>query len=79
MGNMGIGHNQAIVADNGFAFRGCSAIDGHAFAENGVVSDFGSCNFSFKFQVLRDTGNNGSGKYLAIIADPAPSKIVACE
>ena len=79
MGNMGIGHNQAIVADNGFAFGGCSAIDGHAFAENGVVSDFGSCNFSFKFQVLRDTGNNGPGNTWQLLPIRAPSKIVACE
>ena len=70
MGNMGIGHNQAIVSDNSFTFGGRSAVDGYAFAKNGVVSDFGSCNFSFKFQVLRDAGNNGSGKYLAIVTDP---------
>ena len=70
--NMGICHDQAIVSDNGFSFRGCSAVDRNTFADRRIVSDFCGCLFSVELQVLWNTGNYSSRENGTVVSDPCP-------
>jgi hypothetical protein len=70
VGDMAVCHDEAVVSDDGFPFGRRSAVDGNTFADGGMMADFGYCFFSCEFQVLRDTGDHGSGEYLAVIAYP---------
>jgi hypothetical protein len=67
---MAIGHNQAVVADNGMYFGSCTPIDGDTFPDGGMMSNLGRSDFTYKLQVLWNAGNNSSGKYTAIVPNP---------
>ena len=64
-----IGHDEAIVAYDRLAFGGCSAVDGDALAQGGVVSDLCGGDFTFELQILWDSGYDSTGEYLAVLAD----------
>ena len=64
-----IGHNEAVVAYSCFPAIFGTAVDGYKFADRGIISNLNKCFFSFKLKVLRNGGNNCSGKYPAVLTD----------
>ena len=69
MGDVGISHNQAVVAHLGDSFGGSSPINGGTFADGGIISDSYQRLFPLKLQILRHSGNHCPRKNLAILAD----------
>jgi hypothetical protein len=70
MRHMAIGHDQAIVPDDGTSLGGCAPVYGYTFADGGMVANLGGGYFSHKLQVLRDAGNDGARKNAAIVTNP---------
>jgi hypothetical protein len=68
--HMTVRHNEAIIADYCFPFRGCSPVDSNTFADRCIIADFDGCYFTCKFQILRDTGNYSSWKNTATLTYP---------
>ena len=67
---MYISHEQAIITYYSLTGVFGTAIDRYVFPDDGAAADLGGRYFTFKLQVLRNTTNDGSGKYLDVIADP---------
>jgi hypothetical protein len=70
MGNVTVSHDKAMASNDGFPLGGCSPINGDTFPDCCMMPDFRHGLLSDKFQILRNSGDNGSRKYLAIIPDP---------
>jgi hypothetical protein len=68
--HMAIGHNQAIITDDGTPFGGCASVYRYTFSDGCMVTNLGCGNFAHKLQVLGNTGNDGSGKNTAIVTNP---------
>ena len=69
MGDVGVGHDQAIATDLCDAFSGGTAIDSGAFADCSIVADDNDRFFATEFEILGDGGNDGAGEYFAIFAN----------
>ena len=69
VGDVRIGHDEAVTPDDRLPFGGRPPVDRDAFTQGRVVPDDDDCFFSFEFQVLRNAGDNSSGEYLAIVPD----------
>src|SRR5690606_7676627 len=63
VGNVHVSHQQAIGPDRGFGAICSAPVDGYKFTDGGVVTDFGCCYFTGKFQILWYGRNDRSGKY----------------
>jgi hypothetical protein len=68
MGNVGVSHDEAVFTHDCTAFGACTAVDGSAFANGGIVTYLGGGLFSGKLQVLRDAGYDSSGEDFASVA-----------
>ena len=63
MGNVGIGHDHAVVADNRLhAAAGGSLVDGHAFVYSAITADDDLARFSVVMYGLGITPDHGSGE-----------------
>jgi hypothetical protein len=61
-------HDEVIVADDGFAFGGGTAMNGHELTEHAVVADDGPGLFAFELQILGHTPYYGVREDMAVIA-----------
>ena len=69
VGNMHIGHNEVVVADNRFARSRGTAVYRAAFADDIVVANLDSGVLAVELQILRDGGYDGTWKDLAVLTD----------
>lgn len=69
VGYVAVCHDEAVVADDGFAFGGCAAVDCDAFADVAVVADYDFGLFAAELEVLRDCSDDCAWEYVAIFAD----------
>jgi hypothetical protein len=69
VGNVAVGHNQAVVAHLGFAPVYRTPVDGYKFADGAVVAYFHQCFFASVLQVLRNGSYYGAGKDAAVFAN----------
>jgi hypothetical protein len=68
--NVRISHDQRVVPDDSFPFGCRSPVYGHVFANDGVVTYFNRCIFSFVFKILRSSGDYRARRHLAVFANP---------
>ena len=52
VGDVAVGHQEAIASDDCFPVRLGAAVDRDKFADHGALADFGGCRFTAKFEVL---------------------------
>src|SRR5438094_556183 len=71
MRNVRVRHQQTVVANAGFEFIFCTAVNGYTLANGSIVANFSSGFFSYKFQVLWYGANNGTGKNFAAFSNAA--------
>ena len=64
--NVGVRHDQAVVAYHGLTFRCRAAVYGGALADNSVVADDGECILTAELQILRYSTHHGGGKNGAV-------------
>ena len=69
VGDVRIGHDEAVAADYGFAFGGGTAVYRHTFTQGSVVANLYNGIFAVEFQVLGNGRNDCSREYLAVLAD----------
>ncbi len=70
MGDVRLGEERAIVAENGFRILFGSAMDGNIFADNVAVTDAGVGHGTGNvFEVLRLDAKGDERKYIAFLAD----------
>ena len=67
--HMAICHDKAVVAYNGFAFRGCAAVDSGELTDSGVIADDSICLFAFELEVLWIATNDCARIDMAVFAD----------
>ena len=65
---MRVSHDQAVISYNRLTFGGRSAINRHAFAYCGIITNFSGCDFSLTLQVLWDSGHYRTRENPAIFA-----------
>lgn len=66
---MAVCHDQAVVADNGFAFGVSASVDCDAFAESCVVADDSQSVLAMELEVLGNCADYGTGENGAVPAD----------
>ena len=64
-----IRHNQAVVTYYRLPLRSGSAVYRDKLAKRGAVTDADIGLLTFEFQVLRYCADNGTGEYVAVLAD----------
>ena len=69
VGNMHVGHNQAMRSNDRFPFVFGGSVDGDAFAYFGVITNFNGGFFSFEFKILRDYADYGTGKNFNVLSN----------
>src|SRR5690606_25026730 len=69
MRKVAISHYQAIVANNGLLPVHCATIDSNKLADCCVITYNHTAVFTLKFQILRNGGNNCTGKNSAIFSN----------
>ena len=69
VGDVGIGHDEAVLADHSLTFGRRSAVDGGTFAQRGAVAYDGERLLTLEFEVLRNAGHHGAGEDGYIVAD----------
>lgn len=69
VGDMRIGHDEAVGANHGLALCCCAAVYGDTFTYGGIVADDGCSLLSAEFQILRYAGNHSSRENIAVFAD----------
>ena len=74
VGDVYVGHEQAIASDYGLVGVGGTSINGYELADGGAVANFNGSFFSLDFQVLRLTRDNGSGVDFTVFSDACPIK-----
>src|SRR5690606_23084211 len=70
VGDMAIGHDQAVVADHGLHTIRRALVDCGALPDGGVVPDMHGGFLPLVFQVLWHGRNDRPGKDIAVFADP---------
>ena len=64
MRDVGISHDQAMIANHGFHAAASGAFaDGHGFVNTAVFANDGFAIFTAKFQVLRIAADDGAWEY----------------
>jgi hypothetical protein len=69
MGDMAVRHDKAIVAHHSLPSVFGAAVDCNELPDGGIVSDFHTGFFTFKFEVLRSCRDYGSGENPAVFTD----------
>lgn len=69
VGDVRIGHDQAVAAYDGFTFGSGAAVHGDAFAQRGVVAYLRRGVFSLKFHVLGNGRDDSPREYLAVFTN----------
>src|SRR6478735_5885801 len=67
---MAVGLDQAIAPDGGFFPVLGATVDGDEFADGCIVADKNIGVFALEFEILRNGGNDRTGKYSAVVPDP---------
>ena len=70
--DMTVSLQQAVVADTCFPAFLCSPVHCHKLSYSGIISYFHQRIFSFKLQVLGNSGDHGAGENAAVPADARP-------
>ena len=70
MCDMYVRHEESIASDLGNAFAAClgTTVNGNAFTDSYIVTDFNISNLSVKFKVLRNCSDNCSRIDLAVLS-----------
>lgn len=63
-----VGHDEAVVADNGCACGAYAAVNDDMFADNRVIADMAVGRFSFPSEILRVGSDNGALIYFSVAA-----------
>ena len=63
-----VGHDETVLANPWWSSGPCCPVDGDKFADGGIVADLHGGLFPV-FQILRNGGDHGAGKYAAVLAD----------
>src|SRR5690606_4653286 len=69
VGNMAVSLDQTVLSNYSFPAVFCTAVNGYAFADGGIITNFGSSLFTRKLQILRNSGNDSSRKYTAVFTN----------
>jgi hypothetical protein len=69
MRDMTVGHNQTVVAYFGCPFVLASTVDGNKFSNGSVVANDYSSIFSFKFKILRYSGDYSTRKNATVVSN----------
>src|SRR5678816_330367 len=69
MRQVAIRHYQAIFPNHGFLSHFCSSVDCYVFADRSIISNANGRIFTLEFKILRNGGDNGSGKNATIFSD----------
>jgi hypothetical protein len=70
VGEVAIGLDQAVLADNRPIPVLCAPVNRHKFPYGSTVADHDLGIFTLEFQVLRNSSDHSSREYAAILADP---------
>jgi hypothetical protein len=70
MGNMAVCHDQAVIANLGGPPVLASPVYSNKFTNSGIVTNFNRGLFPLIFQILRNGGYDGPGKYPAVFSYP---------
>ncbi len=69
VGDVRVGHDQAVVAHDGAPFGGGATVDGDVFAQGGVVAYYGVGFFATEFEVLGYRADDCAGEDGAVASD----------
>ena len=69
MRHMAVGHDQAVIANNGLAFCSSATVDRYKFANGGIVANYCSSFLTLEFEILRHSTNHSTGEDSTVFTD----------